>query len=58
MIVHEKSGKNAIGEASDVKQTFYLEFVKKHRITLNYLLEHGNAVERAKAELLIVLAGG
>jgi len=58
MCAHEMSGKNVLGEASDSKQTYYLEFVKKHRITLNYLLEHGNTVERAKAELLFVLAGG
>jgi hypothetical protein len=53
---HYKSGKNGNCEASDT-QTYYAEFVKNHRTTLNYLKEHGNVMERAKAELLFVLAG-
>lgn len=58
MSVEIQSRKNEIGNASESLQASYKEFVERHQTTLQYMLQHGSAAERAKAETLIILAGG
>lgn len=50
--------KNGNRNTTDVQTASYVEFVKRHQATLNYMLKFGNATERAKAETLIELAEG